>query len=69
MLLKKLSSTESRLVSGNGEMQVSREVSIVGEIILMGGIIGKGELQGVDSPELLVGNFRASNGVIDSFRW
>jgi len=68
MLLKKFSSTESRRVSGRGEMQVRREVSMVGEIILMGGIIGKGEVQGVDSPDA-VGSFRASNGVMDNFRW
>lgn len=48
-------------------MQVRRDVSIVGEIILMGGIIGRGELHGVDSPEL-TGILSASKGVIDSFR-
>ena len=65
--LKKFSSTESRLVSGKGEMQVNREVSRVGEMILMGGM-GKGEEQGVESVDVVVGILRASNGVMESFR-
>lgn len=68
MELKKFSSTESRRVSGNGDMFVKREVSIVGDIILIGGMVGKGEEHGVDSLEALVGIFNASNGVMDSFR-
>lgn len=47
-------------------MQVNLAVSIVGEIILMGGmLLICGEVHGDELPELLVVIFNASNGLTD----